>query len=171
MTPEKIKTLPRTDEGIFDLREICGYSDIYSAAADLYSIYTAYETKENKKEGYPDILQQLRVWNRKANEDFTFENAAGILALLLAVIRQISPEIYENYRELVDMFRAGVKRVIAEYYDEASGSFPAGKAETLSGLQAAIRTACEMDLLIAEKYAPFFEAAGTKPDRKTKGEM
>lgn len=152
MTVAEIKTLPRTEEGIFDVSSLG--SNPYKAALMVYPAYTEFETKENKKEGYPDIMEQMRVWNRKANDDFTMETAADYLEMLYATIEKMSPEIYENYRELVDMFRAGVKRALAEYYSAETGF--AGDGDAVRTFCNAVQSACKMDILLAEKYEMCF---------------
>ena len=61
MTIQEIKALPRTEEGIFDLKKVqadAGCRNIYQAADLVYPAYAAYETTENKKEGYPDIMRR-----------------------------------------------------------------------------------------------------------------
>lgn len=149
MTAEEIKALSRTEEGVFDLKKMGG--SIYAAAAEIYPVYAAYETEKNKKEGYPDIMAQMRVWNAKIKEDFSFTNAADYADMLIKTIEKISPEIYENYRELLDMFRDVVRRTLAEYYDEEAGSFQGDQAAA-DKFCAAVREACGQDLLLAEKY-------------------
>ena len=42
---------------------------------------------------------------------------------LLHTVEQISPEIYENYRELLDNFRGAVKRMLEQYYDAKTKTF------------------------------------------------
>ncbi len=153
MTAEEIKALPRTGEGIFDLTGLG--EDVYTTAAVVYPIYAAYETEENKKEGYPDIMAQMRVWNRKVEEDFTFANASAYVTMLIFTIKKMSPEIYENYRELVDMFRAAVKRALAEHYNGETGAFRGDQADA-AGFCSAVREACSLDLLLAEKYQMCF---------------
>ena len=69
MTIQEIKALPRTEEGIFDLKKVqadAGRRNIYQAADLVYPTYAAYETTENKKEGYPDIMAQMRVLKKHA---------------------------------------------------------------------------------------------------------
>ena len=66
MTIQEIKALPRTEEGIFDLAAVqqsAGLGNIYQAADLVYPVYAAYETTENKKEGYPDILPFYSRWS------------------------------------------------------------------------------------------------------------
>lgn len=149
MTAEEIKALSRNEEGVFDLSGMGG--NIYAAAAEIYPVYAAFETEKNKKEGYPDIMAQMRVWNANVKADFSFANAAAYAYMLLKTIEKISPEIYENYRELLDMFRDVVKRTLAEYYDAEAESFKGDKADA-DKFCAAVKEACMQDLLLAEKY-------------------
>ncbi len=154
MTAEEIKALPRTPEGIFDLSGLG--EDVYTTAAVVYPIYAAYETEVNKKEGYPDIMAQMRVWDQKVNADFTFEKASAYVTMLIFTIKKISPEIYENYRELVDQFRAAVKRVLAEYYAADKGGFVGVDQADADSFCSAVREACSLDLLLTEKYQMCF---------------
>lgn len=154
MTVEEIKGLPRTEEGIFELSGVD--SNPYKAALMVYPVYTEFETKENKKEGYPDIMAQMRVWNSKANADFTMETAAGYLAMLYGTIDTMSPEIYEFYRELVDMFRETVKKVLAQYYSEENNCFVEGAEEAVKLFCETVVKACKADLLLEEKYQMCF---------------
>lgn len=154
LTAEEIKALPRTEEGIFDLSGLAAGRDVYAAAREVYTAYAAFETNQNKKEGYPDIMAQMRAWNRKAEEDFTSESAAGYLSMLLSVIGEISPEIYENYRELADMFWAALRRALEQFYDEGASAY-AGSQEAAKLLRQTIAEACEMDVLLAEKYEKY----------------
>lgn len=156
MTVEQIKALPRTEDGIFDLSSMG--ENPYKAALEVYPVYAAFETNENKKEGYPDIMAQMRLWNQKVKAEFTFENAANYVAMLYSTIENISPEIYENYKELVDMFREAVKTVLSENYCEECESFQAEVAGTdaLEVFCATVRKACKAYLLIEEKYQMCF---------------
>lgn len=149
MTVEQMKALPRTEEGIFDLSGLD--TNPYKAAMAVYPAYAEYETNENKKEGYPDIMAQMRVWNRKIKADFNFTDAAVYIAMLLGTVESVSPEIYENYRELLDMFREAVKKVLDAYYDAESDTF-SGDADTVKIFCDAVRRACDKHLLLAEKY-------------------
>ena len=156
MTVEQIKALPRTEEGLFDLSGLG--NNAYKAACEVYPVYTEYETTENKKEGYPDIMAQMRLWNKKAMGEFNLEVAADYTAMLYATIEKMSPEIYENYRELVDMFRAAVKKVLEAYYVEITESFveAAQGTEALALFCATVQKACGAYLLLAEKYQMCF---------------
>ncbi len=154
MTIQEIKALPRTEEGIFDLaalQQSAGLRNIYQAADLVYPAYAAYETTENKKEGYPDILAQMRVLKKHAEEEFTPENGADYTAALLHTVEQISPEIYENYRELLDDFRSAVKRMLEQYYEAKENQFAMDDTSKKVFCDA-VQKACAEYLLLAEKY-------------------
>ena len=154
MTIQEIKALPRTEEGIFDLaalQQSAGLRNIYQAADLVYPAYAAYETTENKKEGYPDILAQMRVLKKHAEDEFTPENGADYTAALLHTVEQISQEIYENYRELLYDFRSAVKRMLEQYYDAKENQFAMDDTSKKVFCDA-VQKACAEYLLLAEKY-------------------
>ena len=154
MTIQEIKALPRTEEGIFDLAAVqqsAGLDNIYQAAGLIYPVYAAYETTENKKEGYPDIMAQMRVLKKHVDSEFTAENGADYTAALLHTVEQISPEIYENYRELLDDFRSAVKRMLEQYYDAKENKFAMNDTSKKVFCEA-VQQACAEYLLLAEKY-------------------
>lgn len=158
MTVQEMKALPRTEEGIFDLSSVVstmGLKSEYEAAGVVYPAYAAYETTENKKEGYPDIMAQMRVWNQKIKADFNFTDAAAYVAMMLGTVENMSPEIYENYRELLDLFREAVKKVLVHYYTEENATF-SGEADVVKVFCDAVKKACEANLLLAEKYQMCF---------------
>lgn len=141
-----LKALPRTEAGVFDLRSA---GEVYEAARLAYPVYCAYETACNRKEGYPDLIAQIRAWNRQTTVECGVEKYAAFLDMLMNVLECMSPEIYEYYRETLDIFRIGVKSAIASFYKE--GVFAeAAKADAL--IKGAIKRACEADLLLVEKY-------------------
>ena len=145
---EAIKQLPRTAEGLFDMETVD--ADPYQAARWVYPVYAAYETECNKKEGYPDLLAQMRTLNKKRRENDTLENTAAFLDALICTIDNVSPQLYEYYRELVDLFKENVNHAIKTYFN--NGSFgPAGAAsDTL--IRKAIAHAGETYVLLADKY-------------------
>lgn len=154
MTIQEIKALPRTEEDIFDLKRVqadAGCRNIYQAADLVYPAYAAYETTENKKEGYPDIMAQMRVLKKHAESEFTAENGADYTAALLHTVEQISPEIYENYRELLDNFRCAVKRMLEQYYEVKEKKFTMDDTSQKVFCDA-VQKACAEYLLLAEKY-------------------
>ena len=62
--------------------------------------------------------------------------------MLIDMIEEMSPEIYEHYRALQDMFREGIRKHL-EASKEASGE----------QLAYAIKKGCALGTLLAEKYA------------------
>ncbi len=142
----ELKALPRTEAGVFDLSSA---GDVYEAARLAYPVYCAYETACNRKEGYPDLIAQIRAWNKQTTVKCGVEKYAAFLDMLMNVLECMSPEIYEYYRETLDIFRADVKLAIESFYKEGVFAEDA-KADAL--VKGAIKRACEADLLLAEKY-------------------
>ena len=142
---DELKALPKTTEGVFDLSSVD--SDVWSAAGLAYPVYVAYETVCNKKEGYPDLIAQMRGWNSMLNADYSFENASKAACMWIHTIEYMSPEIYEYYRELCDIFKDNVRKTLEKFYAE-------GKPECANAqmFKAAVLQACEADILLAEKY-------------------
>lgn len=138
-----VKSLPRLENNVFDMTSVSG--DAYEAGGVVYPFYMYYETKVNGKAGYFDLMDQLRYFSDKIEEEFTLENVAGYLTMMVDSIEAISPEIYELYRELVALFRARMKHAIEMFADEEPCA-----AKALIG--ASLEKACNMDLLLAEKY-------------------
>ena len=142
---DELKALPRTAEGVFDLSSVD--SDVWMAAGLAYPVYVAYETVCNKKEGYPDLIAQMRGWNGMLKGDYSFEKAAKAADMWIRTIEYMSPEIYEYYRELCDILKANVRETLDRFYAEGK---PEGDAAKL--FKAAVLKACEADILLAEKY-------------------
>ena len=145
---EAIKQLPRTAEGLFDTKAVD--ADPYQAARWVYPVYAAYETECNKKEGYPDLLTQMRTLDKKRRENDTLENTAAFLDTLICTIDNVSPQLYEYYRELVDLFKVNVNHAIRTYFE--NGSFGPVGAETDTLIRKVIAHAGETYVLLAEKY-------------------
>lgn len=148
---EMIKQLPRTDKGLFDAAAVD--ADPYQAARWVYPVYAAYETECNKKEGYPDLLEQMRTLAKMRRDNDTLENTAAFLDALIHTIDNVSPQLYEYYRELVDIFKENVQTAIRVHFSD--GSFgPAGdQADQL--IRSAIAHAGETYVLLAEKYQDY----------------
>ncbi len=142
---DELKALPRTAEGIFDLSSVD--SDVWVAAGLAYPVYVAYETVCNKKEGYPDLIAQVRAWNQMLQADYSFEKAAKAACMWIHTIEYMSPEIYEYYRELCDIFKSNVRETLDKFYAEGK---PEGDLAEM--FKAAVLQACEADILLAEKY-------------------
>lgn len=116
---ERIKALPRDADGVFDLSATKGGQEARRA---LYSVYAAYETDCNKKEGYPDILQQMRVMDARLQEHYDMQEAAAYMDMALGTLMYIDQQIYEYYRELMDLYKKNVHRFIEEFYGEGGCS-------------------------------------------------
>lgn len=146
----QIKALPRTDEGVFDLS---GLKDAAEIRLMLYPVYAAYETGCNKKEGYPDILQQMKAMNAQLQAHYEMQKAALFMDTILRTLMYVSPEIYECYRELVDIYKDNVRHFIRTFYGDGglqSGTAPESEAEAV--FQNSVRLACQENILLAEKY-------------------
>ncbi|MBQ8821798.1 MAG: hypothetical protein IJZ82_04090 [Lachnospiraceae bacterium] len=146
-----LKALPRTAEGVFDFAS--QGIDVWEAARYAYPVYCAYETQCNKKEGYPDLVKQLRSWDKIVASDFTVEVSAEYMDMLISTIEVMSPEIYEYYREVVEIYRAVTKKVIEAFY--AEGGFGEAGSVADEMLQNAIARGCEIDVLLSEKYMKY----------------
>jgi RNA processing factor Prp31 len=85
------------------------------------------------KENYSSIVTYFKTQKTLSEAD---------LALLIDIIEEMSPEIYEHYRALQDMFREGIRKHL-EASKEASGE----------QLAYAIKKGCALGTLLAEKYA------------------
>ena len=88
---------------------------------------------------------------KHAESEFTAENGADYTAALLHTVEQISPEIYENYRELLHNFRGAVKRMLEQYYDAKTKTFAMDETSE-KVFCGAVQKACGEYLLLAEKY-------------------
>lgn len=150
---ERIKALPRDEESVFDLS---GMEDAQEIRRMLYPVYAAYETECNKKEGYPDILRQMRIMDGRLQERYDMSEAAVYMDMALQTLMYISQEIYEYYRELMELYRKNVRRFIREFYGDGSiqsGAAPRDAAEKLFAESLAL--ACREHILLAEKYEMF----------------
>lgn len=100
---EQIGRLPRRADGLFEIQQLD--ENVFKAAGYVYPAYAAFETEYNKKAGYPDILAQLQILRRELEDRDSFENEVLFLKALLGTIDNISPQVYEYYRGLTDMFK------------------------------------------------------------------
>lgn len=151
---EQVKQLPRTKEGLFDTGSVDG--DCFEAARWVYPVYAYYETEYNKKENYPDLLKQMEVLDGKQKEAASMGTIARFLDALIRTIDNVTPQLYEYYIELVDLFKSAVKEVIADYYKD--GRFTDGSAEEAEAekmIRGAIAHAGETYVLLAEKYEAY----------------
>ncbi len=155
---ERIKELPRDEEGVFDLKGMeKDYKDVLETRRVLYPVYAAYETECNRKEGYPDILAQMRVLDARLQEDYDMLAAAAYMDMTLRTLMYLSQEIYECYRELMDLYKKNVHRFIREFYGEGKilpGTAPSSAAEVL--FIGSLMLACREHVLLAEKHAIYY---------------
>jgi len=152
--------------------------------------YMEYETKYHKKENYEDIINQFRnvrkylyndskklyyhaydeakiqPWcNKKTgcSSNFWLRSMGWYLMALIDVIDNMSEEIYEYYRELIDLFKEAIKGILP-YQDIKTGMFyqviDQGEVEGnyletsgTSMIAYAIMKGCRLQILEEEKYA------------------
>lgn len=125
MTIQEIKALPRTEEGIFDLKRCRQMQDEgTSIRLRIWYIQHMRHMRPPRIKGRISGYHGADACAEKhAESEFTAENGADYTAALLHTVEQISPEIYENYRELLDNFRGAVKRMLEQYYDVKTKTF------------------------------------------------
>lgn len=136
---EQIRQLPRRADGLFESGAVD--ENLFRAAGKIYPVYAAYETDKNGKEGYPDLLAQMRILREELEKKSSLENRALFLNCLLETIENISPQLYEYYRELADMFKTVTDDTMAGWGREAKEL-----------LQGTLKHAAELCLLSAERY-------------------
>ena len=85
------------------------------------------------KENYSSIVTYFKTLKILSETD---------LALLIDIIEEMSPEIYEHYRALQDIFREGIRTQLE------------GRNRAFSEpLACAVKKGCATGTLLAEKYA------------------
>ncbi len=162
-----IKGLPKAENGVYDLSGVD--RNKYVAGGMVYPLFTAYETVCNKKEGYPELLSQMRSLNEALGEEFTFENVSLFLKMLMDTITQTSPEIYEYYRELIDIFRENVKKAVDVFY--LDGKLQSDNQESKKIFESTIEDACEKGVLLDEKYLINSNlTSGVSPESSSQGD-
>ena len=150
-----LKQLSRRENGLFELTEVD--DNLFQAARLVYPVYAAYETECNKKEGYPDLLAQLRTLRKELKREKSLTETAAFLDALICTLDFVSPQLYEYYRELEELFRDTVRETIQVFYHD--GHFREAddgenrEAEQL--LKTAIAHASELQVLLGEKYERF----------------
>lgn len=153
----QIKELARDGQGVFELGGLD--TDAWEVAAVIYPIYTKYETSINKKSGYPDIMAQMRVLKQRAYVDFEMSQVVGYLEMLIGTIETISPEIYENYRELVEDFRETIHKSLNQFSLDYSKPLAGLADRVLAGKLADIlERAFAEKVMLREKYENYAKA-------------
>lgn len=151
---KQVKGLSRTAEGLFDTSSVD--ADCFEAARWVYPVYAFYETEYNKKEGYPDLTKQMEVLDGKRKEAASMKATSLFLDALIHTIDNVTPQLYEYYIELADMFKSTVREVVAAYYKDGrftDGSPDAAESEKL--IRGAVARAGETYVLLAEKYRDY----------------
>lgn len=157
---QEIRALPRRADGLFDTT--AADADLFQAARLIYPVYAAYETECNNKENYPDLLAQMRLLNKIRLKQDTLKHTAAFLDGLIHTIAHVSPQLYEYYRELADLFRETTRDALERYYREGSFGPAQGPADRM--IRDAIAKGCEMRTLLAEKYEAYAVGSGALDD-------
>lgn len=185
-----LREQPRTESGNFFHKAIYPNQVWLDGLYMAQPFYAEYETRYNKKENYSDILSQYRnVRKNMYNEqkqlyyhgfdeakiqpwadketglspNFWLRSMGWYVMSLIDVIDAVSPEIYEVYRELCELFKEAVNGLL-QYRDEKSGMFlqvidhpeaDGNYAETSGSamLAYAIMKGCRLGILSHEKYS------------------
>lgn len=160
----QLKQLARRDNGLFELTEV--EDNLFQAARVVYPVYAAYETERNKKEGYPDLLAQLRLLREELKKAGGLADTAAFLDALICTLDFVSPQLYEYYRELEELFRETVREAVQVFYLDGHFREADGRenreAEKL--LQAAIAHASDRHVLLGEKYERFSGACAGRTE-------
>ena len=76
--------------------------------------------------------------------------------MLEASIENMSPEIYEYYREMIDMFRNNLTHIIENFYEDGVFCNEQTSIDTL--LKEVIAKACRNNyILLKEKYERYYK--------------
>lgn len=124
--------------------------DTVEDLAEVYKVhpfFMAYDTAYAKKEHYAKVTQIFK------NMDLS---VGWNLVALIDVISVMSPEIYEHYRMMQDVFRAKIKEAAAKVggFEKLTEAEPLDRA--IAGY--VILEACGNGTLLAEKYQEYGEA-------------
>ncbi len=104
--------------------------------------YAEQDTREGKKAHYGQIVEKFRAADCSRVRD---------MMALIDTIDRMSPEIYEHYRSLQDIFRANMHRLL-ETIREPEGIFRVNDEEEKALLAACLEKACANRTLLGEKY-------------------
>lgn len=116
-----------------------GVSD--KTLAELPS-YTEQDTRSGGKAHYGQIVARF-----KAADPLDLPG----LTALIDTIDQMSPEIYEHYRSLQDLFRENIRRLLGSIR-QPDGSYQTETEEALKQLKSCLQKACADHTLLREKY-------------------
>lgn len=157
LNAEQIKQLPRRADGLFELKSVD--ENPFLAAGQVFPVYAAYETDENGKAGYPDLLAQMQILSGELEKEDSLENRRLFLEGLLGTIENVSPQLYEYYRELADLFQKVFEETVNRYGADAG-----------TKLGPVFDRASALYLLQAERYENVFSPQaeqGRSPEKDT----
>lgn len=104
--------------------------------------YTERDTRLEKKAHYGQIVARF--------QEADCSNAEN-LVYLIDTIDQMSPEIYEHYRSLQDLFRVNIRGLLSAIR-QPGGCCRARSEKELQQLAYCLQRACENRTLLREKY-------------------
>ena len=103
------------------------------------------EQKENgKKDKYIEITDVL---TKAAENVQTKEEKMAYMQALMGTLEYMDFQIYELYRTLADCFKAVLRELLADY--------EALSKEEKHAISDAVKCACELRILLAEKYEAY----------------
>ena len=117
-------------------------SDLSQMTLAEMPAYTEQDTKVEKKAHYAQIVEKFRNADCSQIQDLMY---------LIDTINQMSPEIYEHYRGLQDIFRANMHRLL-EKIREQGDVYRVKDEEEKALLAACLEKACANKTLLKEKY-------------------
>lgn len=117
-------------------------SDLSQMTLAEMPAYTEQDTKVEKKAHYAQIVEKFRNADCSQIQDLMY---------LIDTINQMSPEIYEHYRGLQDIFRANMHRLL-EKIREQGDVYRVKDEEEKALLVACLEKACANKTLLKEKY-------------------
>lgn len=131
--------------------------NIFEKGMVTYPDKMKYETLENKKAGYAEIVGQLEELTDRMTRDYNLHDAVCVAKTLMDTLTVMSPEIYEHYRKVQDMLKTVVRVILKkeELTISQFGSKSGNKNksnEDLSLLAQILLLSSQKDYLLAEKY-------------------
>lgn len=131
----------RRDRGSEGRRSMA-VSDLSQMTLAEMPAYTEQDTKVEKKAHYAQIVEKFRNADCSHIQDLVY---------LIDTIQQVSPEIYEHYRGLQDIFRANIHRLLEEIR-EPGEIYRVKNEEEKQQLTYCLEQACANKTLLREKY-------------------
>lgn len=145
------------------MQRLSGHLDKISnecmAAEELYMLqpfYTEYETRYDKKAKYGDIIKQFeKAESQLEAEGNPVDQLSLYMTALIDSLSVMSFEIYEKYRQIQDMFKSALKKLVDRRDNEKETFSIKGADNAVNALAAyAIIKACRLGIILQEKYAP-----------------